>query len=92
MNKTKHDLSAGIAKLSLNSLIELANIASGQAKVNCERELSALQHTLLYGKDKAQAKYDARNLATAANSAAIAFENLHYLIEAKERNEVIVVD
>jgi hypothetical protein len=94
MQNTNHDLSANVAKLNLNNLIELAQMAAGAAKVACERELSGLQHTLLYNKEgnkESVARYDAQNLAKAAHLASIAFENLFYLTEAKERDEIVVI-
>lgn len=91
-NKTKHDLSAGVATLNLDNLIEVAQIAAGLAKTNVERELGNLQNNTLYHRARTDRHMiDARNLADAANAAQIAFENLHYLIEAKNRDTVNVI-
>ena len=91
-NKTSHDLSAGVASLNLNNLIELANIACGQAKTECERALSELQNCLVYSVDQKirGAMYASARLRDAGKAAAIAFENLHYLTEAKTREEILI--
>ena len=90
MNITKHNLSAGTAKLNLDNLIQLAEVASGLSKVECEREISKLQSASFSG-HLWEAKHAAINLASAANSAAIAFESLCVLKESKNREEIIVV-
>ena len=81
-NKTNHDLSAGIAKLNLNDLIRLANVACGQAKTECERALGELQNCLVYGEPKNRernAMYASNRLKEAGEKVSIAFENLNYL-------------
>ena len=96
MNNTKHDLSANAAKLNLNDLITLAQSAAGLAKVECERELGELQRILAYVQGEKQkyngAKYAANRLAHVAKHAAMAFETLHYLVEAKDREDIKVIN
>lgn len=90
MNTTKHDLSAGTAKLNLNNLITLANAAVGFTKVQCERALNRLQYASI-ASDVHEMMCASADLADAATACQAACENLHYLAESKTRDEINVI-
>jgi hypothetical protein len=90
MNKTKHDLSAGIAKLDLNDLIFLSLNSIGLAKTECERELGALQRASFNNEQK-NMMYASRNLAEASAKCALACENHHFLIESISRETIKII-
>ena len=95
MINTKHDLSADIAKLNLNELIKVAQIAVGRSRWDCEQALSKLQANQLYSNpNKCDRTYQiasaAKDLAEASRDLAEATNTLHYLLNAEDREKIAV--
>jgi hypothetical protein len=100
MITTKHDLCANTAKLNLNELIETAKIAVSRSRWDCEKALRNVQERQLENSsdgnfDKWRASYHvasaACELAESAKALASATNTLHYLLNAQDR-EIIIVD
>lgn len=87
MLKTKHDLSAGHAKINLNELIKTVQIAVGRSRHEVERRLNEIQSMQLYERNK---HYDiailAESLASASADLAESTKTLYYLENSKSRD------
>lgn len=96
MITTKHDLCANTAKLNLNELIEVARIATARCRWDCEQSLGALQERQsTVNPDKWRHSYhiaaSACDLADSAKALATATNTLHYLLNAEDR-EIVLID
>jgi hypothetical protein len=95
MITTKHDLCAGTAKLNLNELIETAKIAVSRCRWDCEYNLRDVQERQIdIEPDVWRRSYRvasaACQLAESAKSLAIATNTLHYLVNAQDRDEIVI--
>ncbi len=96
MITTKHDLCANTAKLNLNELIETAKIAVSRSRWDCEKSLREVQEKQMeQNPDKWRRSYHvasaACELAESAKALATATNTLHYLLNAEDR-EIVLVD
>lgn len=96
MITTKHDLCANTAKLNLNELIEVSRIATARCRWDCEKSLRDVQEMqLTHNPDKWRHSYHvasaACDLAESAKALATATNTLHYLLNAEDR-EIVLID
>jgi hypothetical protein len=96
MITTKHDLCANTAKLNLKELIETAKIAVSRSRWDCEQSLRGVQENqLVVNPDKWRHSYhvaaSACELAESAKALATATNTLHYLLNAEDR-EIVLID
>ena len=86
----KHDLNSVKAIISLDLLIQTAQIAVTQSRMECERELNNFQNQH-FASQYNEMKNSSRNLAGAASNLATAANTLYYLTEAKSRESITLI-
>jgi hypothetical protein len=74
MKKQPIDLSAGEVKVTAEGLRQLAEIATGRSKTDCEQSLNVVQNALFKGDFN---YLEAERLAKSAESLALALRFLH---------------
>lgn len=95
-----HDMSAGIVKLDLDTLINNAAAAVAYTRQALDKELSSIDSQLhdRLSKDRDTAyranshcSMDAARLATIAKDYAVAWETYHALLEARSRETIEII-
>jgi hypothetical protein len=84
----KHDLNSVKATISLDLLIQTAQIAVAQSRMECERELNNFQNQHFASQYNEMKN---SNLAGAASNLAVAANTLYYLMEAKSRESITLI-
>lgn len=87
MTNTKHDLSAGIAKLNFVELKEAVSVGVGYSLWACERALSSVQLSN-NARDTMNAANELANNAEALRKTSV---SLFYMEEAQTREEIQIL-
>ena len=88
----KNDLCANTARIDLNSLIKLSEIAVFRSRCDVENSLSAIQHSMFHdSREKISCAFEAEGLASAAKDLHIGISMQYFLTEAKNREIQTIV-